>query len=258
MASSVEALADSLRTGKTVFSAWCGLPEPSITGILAREEGLGCITLDMQHGAPDLLTVIRSIPLVAAAGKPCVARIPVGEFATASRILDAGASGIIAPMVNTVEDARTFASFTKFPPIGQRSWGPLPALSLTGLAPPAYFKGANDFVRTFAMIETREALNDIDAIMAVDGIDGIFIGPSDLSIGLSNGATLAPTGQEVNRAIEHALARARDGGKLAGIYAPTGERAREFAGLGYHFVALGSDISFLRVGAAAMLKAAAG
>lgn len=257
MASSVEALKAALGAGDPVFMAWCGLPEPGIPGLLAREAGFGCVALDMQHGAIDFLTAARAIPLVAAAGKPCLPRIPVGEFGTASRLLDAGASGIIAPMINSVEDARAFAAAVKFPPVGGRSWGPGGALALTGLKPPEYFGRANDFTLSFAMIETREALGRIDAILAVPGIDGIFIGPSDLSIGLSNGAALDPDGREVNAAIDDALARARAAGRFAAIYAPTGERAGDFARRGYDLVAIGSDTGFLRAGAAAM-RAAAG
>jgi hypothetical protein len=112
-------------------------------------------------------------------------------------------------MINTVEDARRFVSFTKFPPQGDRSWGPHPALTLSGLTFPQYFHGANGFTLNFAMIETRQALDAVDDILAVDGIDALFIGPSDLSIGLSGGGSVAPEGAEVDRAIDHALTRAR-------------------------------------------------
>lgn len=258
MTSTVEGLKDVVGGGKPVFGGWCGLPDPIVAGIVAQEPGYGCVVLDMQHGTIDFLAATRAIPLVAAAGKPCLPRIPVGEFGTASRLLDAGGSGIIAPMINTVEDARAFAASVKYPPVGERSWGPAPALALTGMAPGAYFKGANGFVMTFAMIETREALDRIDDIMAVPGIDAIFIGPSDLSIGLSRGAALDPMGVEVDAAIDHALAKAKAVGKHAGIYAPTGERAGDFARRGYDLVAIASDVGFLRAGAAAMLKAAGG
>ena len=256
MASPVQALAAGLTGTRPVFTAWCGLPEPSIAGYLAREAGIDAVVLDMQHGVIDFLNATRAIPLVAASGKPAIPRIPVGEFATASRLLDAGAAGIIAPMINTVEDARRLAAFIKFPPLGERSWGPHPALTLTGLQPADYFGTANSFLRSFAMIETREALDRIDDILAVDGIDAVFIGPSDLSIGLSRGAALDPNGAEVSAAIDHALARAKAAGKAAGIYAPSGERAADFAKRGFHLVSVASDIGFLRAGAAAMMKAA--
>lgn len=256
MAGSVGALKAELGRGKPVFTSWCGLPDSSLAALLAQVPGYGCVVLDMQHGPIDLLTAIRTIPLVTLAGMPCLPRIPVGEFGTASRLLDAGASGIIAPMINSVEDARGFAAAMKYPPVGGRSFGPNAALALTGLAPGAYFAQANGFTLSFAMIETREALDRIDQILAVDGIDAIFIGPSDLSIGLSKG-TLDADGTEVNAAIDHALARARAAGRLAGIYAPTGERAGDYARRGYDLIAIGSDAGFLTAGAAAM-RAAAG
>jgi 4-hydroxy-2-oxoheptanedioate aldolase len=179
----------------------------------------------------------------------------VGEFATASRLLDAGAAGIIAPMINTVEDARRLAAFTKFPPLGERSWGPHGGLTLSGLDPKAYFAGANAFSITFAMVETREALAIVDDILGVDGIDAIFIGPSDLSIALSGGTSLDPASREVDAAMDHAIARTRAVGKLIGVYSATGERAAGLAAKGFDFIALGSDSSLLRAGAQASLKA---
>lgn len=247
--------ADRLRLGSPVLAAWCGLPEPTIPGLLARE-AFDAVAIDMQHGAIDFAAVVRAIPLIAAAGKPSLVRIPVGEFATASRLLDAGATGVIAPMINSVEDARRLAGATKFPPIGERSWGPHGALTLTGLQPQEYFKAANGMSATLAMIETREALAIIDDILSVPGIDGIFIGPADLSIGLSGGREVNPLGSEVEDAIDHALARAYAADKIAGIYATTGERAALFTRKGFPLVALSSDTAFLRAGAQLALKAA--
>jgi 4-hydroxy-2-oxoheptanedioate aldolase len=255
--SPVTALAERLRQGAPVFSAWCGLPEPGVAALMARED-FDAVTLDMQHGAIDFAAVVRAIPLIAAAGKPAIARIPIGEFATAARLLDAGAAAIVAPMINTVEDGRRFAAFTKFPPAGERSWGPHAALALSGLAPGDYLGQANDFSLSLAMIETREALAAIDAILAIPGIDGVFIGPADLSIALSNGAALDPMGSQVDAVLDHVLARARNAGKQATIYAHSPERAAELARRGFGLVALSSDSVFLRAGAQAALKVARG
>jgi 4-hydroxy-2-oxoheptanedioate aldolase len=255
--SSITALGERLKEKSPVITAWLGIPEPWIAGVMAREP-YDAVTLDMQHGTYDLAAVVRAIPLIAAAGKPALARIPVGEFQTASKILDAGASGIVAPMINTVEDARRFAGFMKFPPVGERSWGPLGAMTLSGLAPADYLSRANGFSVSFAMIETREALANLDDILAVPGLDGIFMGPSDLSITLSRGSTLDVHGAEVEKALDHALARARAAGKLAGAYSATGERAAEFVKRGFSYIALGSDTTALRAGAQAALKAARG
>ena len=114
MASLVK-LQDRLRAGSPALAAWCGLPDPSVSAALARE-AFDAVVLDMQHSAIDFGVVARAIPLIAAAGKPALVRVPVGDFATAARLLDAGASGVIAPMVNTVADARSFASFMKYRP----------------------------------------------------------------------------------------------------------------------------------------------
>jgi len=246
---------ERLTAGSPLLTAWCGMPDPSVAGILARE-AFDAVVMDMQHGSIDFAAALQAVPLIAAAGKPALVRIPVGDFASASRFLDAGVSGVIAPMINTIEDARRFASFMKFPPVGERSWGAYGALSLSGLEPGEYLQRANHLTVSFAMVETREALAIIDDILAVPGIDGIFIGPSDLSIALSGGKGLDPTSAEVEKALDHALARVKAAGKVAAIFAVSGARAAQLVRKGFHMVSIGSDISMLRAGAAAALAAA--
>jgi len=255
--SSVTALAKRLRSRSPVVSAWCGLPDPFVAGILARE-AFDAVTLDMQHGMVDIAAAIGAVPAIAAAGKAAMVRIAVGDFATASRLLDAGAAAIIAPMINTIEDARRFAASMKYPPVGERSWGPHGAVALTGLEGPDYFAQANDFSLSFAMVETREALAMVDEILAVQGIDGIFVGPSDLSIALSGGRSVDPSSTAVDEALIHAQARARAAGKFIGVYTVAGEHAADYLKRGFDVVALGSDGLFLRAGAQAALKAARG
>jgi 4-hydroxy-2-oxoheptanedioate aldolase len=252
---STDMLRARLATGAPAFTAWCGLPEPMIAGLLAREP-FDAVTLDMQHGFIDFAVAMRAIPLIVAAGKPAIVRIPVAEFATASRLLDAGAAGIIAPMINTADDARRLAAFTKFPPVGERSWGPAGALALTGLAGPDYAARANGFSVSFAMIETREALANLDAILAVDGIDAVLVGPSDLSLGLSKGASLTPESAEVDEALARVLDRVKAAGKFAAIYAASGERAAVLARRGWHLTAIAGDGPMLSLGARSMLDAA--
>ncbi len=255
--SSVKSLAEGLRQNRPLATAWCGLPDPAVAALLAAED-FDAVTLDMQHGALDLAAVLRAIPLVAAAGKPAIARIPVGDFATASRLLDAGAAGVIAPMINSIEDARRFAAFMKYPPVGERSWGPTGVIGLTGMAPADYFREANGFSVAFAMVETREALHVVDDILAISGIDGIFIGPADISIALSDGMRLDPHSREVDEALRHARARARAAGKFIGVFAATAERARAMIAEGFDLVALGTDATLLRAGAQAALRAMRG
>ena len=198
----VAALAQQIRNGPPVLAAWCGVAEPLLAEILVRE-GFDTAVLDMQHGAYDLATAMRGISGVALAGKPCIVRIPVGDFANVSRLLDSGAAAVIAPMINTVADARAFAAFSKFPPLADRSWGPHRAIALTGMDHPTYLAKANSIQLAIAMIETREALAALDDILAVPGIDGVFVGPSDLSIALSHGAAVNPDHPEVDKALTH-------------------------------------------------------
>ena len=251
--SSVEALSQALRGERSLVAAWCGLPDPTVAAVLARE-AFDAVVLDMQHGLIDFSGVAAAVPLIAAAGKPAIARVPVGDFAAASRFLDAGAAGVIAPMINTIEDARRFASFMKYPPMGERSWGPHGVVPLTGMNPVDYFAKANGMSVSLAMVETREALHIVDDILAVAGIDGIFVGPADLSIALSGGARVDPHGREVDEALAHCLARARAAGKFVGVFAIDGERARALVARGFDLVSLGTDTALLRAGAQAAIR----
>ncbi|HEX2556228.1 MAG TPA: aldolase/citrate lyase family protein [Microvirga sp.] len=255
--SAVAALSQRLRSGATVVSAWCAIPDPMVAGLLASE-GFDTVTLDLQHGGYDVAAAMRAIPHVAAAGKPAAVRIPVRDFASASRLLDCGAAAVIAPMINTVEDAQAFAAHMKYPPIGTRSWGPMAAMAITGQGPDAYFAAANETSLAFAMVETREALRIVDDILAVPGIDGLFVGPADLSIALSGGAGIDPFHPEVEAALDHVARRARAAGKFAAVYAFAPERVGALFARGFHVCAVGMDIFYLRAGAQDILAKARG
>lgn len=244
----LSSLADRFAKGETVVSAWCGLPDPSVSAILAQED-FDAITLDMQHGPITLAEVIRAIPLINAAGKPAIARVPIGEFQNVSKLLDSGASGVIAPMINTIEDARTFAAYAKYPPLGERSWGSYGGLGASGLDQNSYLRTANSFSMTFAMIETREAMAIVDDILALEGIDALFVGPSDLSIALSGGARVDASAREVDEAFKHVVARAAAVNKPVALYAATAERARQGLAMGARMVTVMSDSSMLRAAA---------
>src|SRR5262249_37075681 len=192
----------------------------------------------------------------AGGGAAAVGVLPGAEFETGSRAMDFGAEGIIAPMINTQADARAYVSFAKFPPIGERSWGPHRATTLANMPDQkVYLREANALTVTFAMIETKTALENVEAIAATPGIDALFLGPADLSIALSNGADVDPMSLEVDREIDRMVAAARKAGKIMGAYCHSVERAVALTKRGVRFLAVGSDIAFLRAGAAAALKA---
>ena len=129
----------------------------------------------------------------------------------------------------------------KLPPDGDRSWGPARALNLTGLSPADYLKQANSFSLAIAMIETREAMNNLEAILDVPGIDGILVGPSDLSIALSHGASVDAFGKQVTDASADIARRTRAKNKVACAFSPTGERAKVLTAMGYQLVSLETD-----------------
>jgi 4-hydroxy-2-oxoheptanedioate aldolase len=251
-------LARRLRAGETIHSGWCGLPYPIVPELVGRE-GFPAVTLDAQHGLWDTAAIVTAVAQVRLGGAAPIVRIPVGEFATVSRALDFGAEGVIAPMINTVGDARNYVSFAKFPPLGDRSWGPHRATTVGNMADQkAYLRQANDLTVTFAMIETRIALDNVEAIAATPGIDALFLGPADLSIALSQGADVDPMAADVDREIDRITAAATKAGKIMGAYCHSSERAVELAKRGVRFLAVGSDMAFLRAGAAAALKALKG
>ncbi|WP_171058750.1 HpcH/HpaI aldolase family protein [Brucella haematophila] len=242
-------LSSRLRAGETVLSAWSSLPEPLTVEILAHT-AFDAVTLDMQHGGHDEASVLRSVGLILNAGKPPVVRIPVGRFDMASRALDFGAQAVIAPMINSAEDARKFAAAMKYPPVGERSWGVFRANADYGTP------GSNDYLTTanqdtlaFAMIETRDAYDALDAILDVRGIDGVFVGPADFSIAWSNGREANPNSDAIVEPISNIARKAAAAGKIAGIYSPSPEFARRYIPLGFRFVTVSNEGGYLRLAA---------
>ncbi len=247
-------LAQRLRSGETVFSGWCGLPYPLVAETLARD-GFSAVTIESQHGLWDVGGILNGIAAVRQGGAAPIVRVPLNDFALVSRALDFGAEGIIAPMINTPADARAFAAAAKFPPVGERSWGPHRAMTLGGVPDMAtYLREANDHVIALAMIETRTALQNFDAIIGTPGIDGFFLGPSDLSIALSEGKTVDPLSKEVDAHLDAMIAGAQRAKKIPGAYCHSAERAAALAKRGVKFIAVMSDLAMLRAGAAAAMK----
>jgi 4-hydroxy-2-oxoheptanedioate aldolase len=211
----------------------------------------------MQHGAIDIVTAIRGINAVALVGTPAIVRVPVGDFAGASRMLDAGAAAVIAPMINSGDDARRFASFAKYPPMGERSWGPGRAMALAGNTDQVdYLHTANSDQLAIAMVETLEALNALDEILKVPGIDGVLVGASDLSIALSNGGTIDMTSTEVLNAVDRIVKSCRTHNKIAMMACKDSRSANEMSALGFQVTSMANDTTIITRGVEALLTAA--
>ena len=252
------ALADHLRAGETLISAWNAWPEPLLAEAAARA-GFDCVTLDMQHGLHEPASVMRGITAATLAGKPAIVRVPLGDNAFATRALDMGAAAVIAPMINTVADARAFVAAMKFPPVGARSWGPMRAMMLHGAdGNQAYLDAANRNTLALAMIETAAAIDALDDILAVDGIDGVFVGPSDLSVSLSQGGRIDPRDRALDAPIRRIAERAIAAGKIPAAFAVDAELARRFRNFGFRLIGVGNDQAYFSGGARALLAAVRG
>ena len=250
----VPVLAERLRAGETLIAGWCALPEPLVAEAVARA-GFDCVNLDAQHGLHDVSSIVRGIGAIALAGKPALVRIPVGDNGLASRVLDMGAEAVIAPMINSVAEARALVAATKYPPVGERSWGPARVMALRGTQPQEHLDSGNRTSLAFAMIETDRALGSLDEILAVEGLDGVFVGPSDLSVTMSDGKKIAPLDSMLDESIRRIADFANAAGKFAGIFAASPQRAILFRSFGYRLIALGTDHVYLADGAKAMLSA---
>lgn len=237
---SILSLRDQLATNETSFMAWSGLNDPMLVGYMARA-GYDAVLLDQQHGFHDTASSIACISEAALTQTPTLVRVSVDDFAQAARMLDCGAAGVVAPMINSVEDARRLVAHVKYPPLGQRSFGPGRAMQLVdAVDEQAFVLSANANTLAIAMCETREALTHLDEILDVPGIDGILVGPSDLSLALSGGS-LDANGSAVRSATLDIVRRTRAKNKIACAFAGTVDRSRELAKCGFQLVSVEYD-----------------
>lgn len=251
-------LSERLKSGRPAFTCWSGVPDALTVEAMARLN-FDAVTLDMQHGGHDTASVLRSIPAITAADKYPIVRIPVGRFDMASRALDFGAQAVIAPMINTLDDARKFAGAMKYPPLGERSWGPTFAMPRAKIATAAeWLSTQNRQTVALAMIETRQAYQITGDILALPGIDGVFVGPSDFSLAWTDGGEINPGLEDMMAAIADIAAIARKAGKIAAIYAMDPALSGRYASMGYQLFAFGNEQGLMRAGADSVLAAARG
>jgi 4-hydroxy-2-oxoheptanedioate aldolase len=246
-------LATRLAADETVFTAWSAIPDALTMETLAGT-AFDSVLLDMQHGGHSEESVLRCLAPVIARGKPGIVRIPVGRFDMASRALDYGAQAVVAPMINTVEDAKAFAAAMKYPPLGARSWGVSIAAARDGQSDAQKrLENANTETLAFAMIETRQAYDIVDDILAVPGIDAIFIGPSDFSIAWTNGKTMNPGLEDMMEAVTDIAARTRAAGKHVGIYLVNMADAGRLHKMGIRLFGTGPESRLMNMGASALV-----
>ena len=225
-----------------VVTGWLAIPSSYSAEGVARQ-GLDAVVVDLQHGMIDISTAITMLQAISTTDAVPMLRVPGNEPTIIMKALDAGAYGIICPMVSTVADAGKFVAACRYPPLGERSFGPACGLLYGGSD---YFAHANDEIVTLAMIETAEGLENIDGILSVDGLDGIFIGPNDLSLALGEPPSSDPAaGTKAANAIDHLLARTRAFNKHAGIFCASGAIGAKRRTAGFDFIAPGNEFNLL-------------
>lgn len=230
-----------LAGGGRGINGWVAIGDPFAVEQYAAQ-GFDSVTVDLQHGAADMGGVIPLLQAIGLGGATAMVRVPWNDPAYVMRVLDAGAHGVICPMVNDAAQARAFVAAGRYPPLGTRSAGPFRASHVGGAD---YIQGANDEVLLFAMVETEEAFSNLDQILAVEGLDGVYVGPTDLALSLGKPPTLAPDDPDVLRIMAGIADGARRHGLLAGVHTDAPATALQRFGEGFHFCTLLNDVRLL-------------
>ena len=227
--------------GGAVVNGWLGIPSGLSAEVMAHQ-GWDSLTVDMQHGVVDYQMAASMFQAISTTDTVPMARVPWLEPGIIMKALDAGAYGIICPMVSNRAEAERFVGACRYPPQGYRSFGPVRALMYGGADYPQH---ANDTVLAIAMIETEEAMENLDEIMSVPGLDGVYIGPADLSIAHGRPPKFDHTEPEMMAVIERILATAKSNGIAAGIHCGSTAYARRMIGLGFQLVTILGDYRLL-------------
>jgi 4-hydroxy-2-oxoheptanedioate aldolase len=240
------ALKKKIADGVRAVGGWVAIPNAFSTEVYAAQ-GWDSVTIDMQHGASDINDVVPLLQAINSAGDATpIVRVPWNDPAHIMRVLDAGAYGIICPMINTKAEAEAFVRAGRYPPMGERSFGPFRAAQYGGAD---YWQHANEEILLFAMVETRQAVNNLEEILSVKGINGVYVGPSDLSLSMGKPPTLDPTEKTVLEAMDIICKTTRKWGHIAGVHTDGPKTALKRFAEGYQMCTILNDVRLMAVGA---------
>jgi len=234
------------KKGEAVVNGWLSIPAGFSAEVMAHQ-GFDSLTIDMQHGVVDYAAAVSMLQAISTTNVMPVARVPWNDPARLMKILDAGVYAVICPMISTPEQAEAMVAACKYPPRGFRSWGPVRASIYAGAD---YGDHANDDVVCMPMIETAEAMKNLDDILSVPGVDAVYVGPSDLSLAFGLKPRLDQTDAPVVEAQLRIVEACKKHGVVAGIHNNTAAYALKMVQAGYQFVTLASDSRFLAARAA--------
>ena len=244
-------LISAWEAGRTTYGVWCTMPGSVPAELIARQ-GVDYVCVDYQHGLIDHSTAIPMMQAIEAGGSVPIARVSWNEPDRVMRVADAGARGVVVPMVNTAAEAERAARALRFPPHGDRSYGPVRAREVLGTTD----LDALADQACLIMIETADAIRNVREIAATPGIHGLYVGPSDLALAMGLLPGHNPPDPEFLRVIDGILAACRDNGLAAGIQCASGESAAEWAERGFDMLTIASDGPLLTGAVRANLAAA--
>ena len=227
--------------GGTAVNGWLQVPSSFSAEVMAHA-GWDSLTIDMQHGPVDYGSLVPMLQAISTTETVPVVRVPWNDPGLIMRVLDAGCYAVICPMIDTREEAEAFVGACRFPPEGYRSNGPYRATLYGGQD---YTDHANETVVTMAMIETRQALENLEQILTVEGLDAVFVGPSDLSQSFGYGPGTDRSEPAVVEAIDIVLAAAREHSLTAGIFTGSPEYASRMVEKGFQFVTISSEVRLM-------------
>lgn len=239
--------------GETIVNAWLSIPSGYAAEVVASQ-GFDSVTVDLQHGMIGFDSAVSMLQAISITSATPLVRSPSRDAADIMRLLDAGAYGVICPSIDTAQMASDFVAACRYPSVGTRSFGPARGVLYGGTD---YFAHANDQILALAMIESKQALDNLDAILATPGLDGVYIGPNDLALSLGAAPSAQPD-KVVEQAIERILAQTLKHGLLAGIFCSDGDAARRRLEQGFHLVTPGNDANALAVASSSRVLAARG
>lgn len=239
----------ALAAGEKQIGLWLALAS-AYSAEIAGGAGFDWLLIDGEHAPNDLPLLSAQVAALAASGSHPVVRVPIGETWLLKQVLDIGAQTVLVPMVETAEHAREMVKAIHYPPHGVRGVGAALARASNFGRISDYLTTANEQICLLLQAESRAAMDALDEIAAVDGVDGIFIGPSDLAADM--GYLGRPTAPEVQAVIEDGLKRIIKAGKAAGILTADPGLARRYLDLGATFVAVGTDVTLFSQATAAL------
>ncbi|MEQ8823918.1 MAG: aldolase/citrate lyase family protein [Filomicrobium sp.] len=245
-----------MTAGTPVVNGWCSLPCAYAAEVMAHQ-GYDSLTIDLQHGAMAYDTAFSMLQAISTTDTVPMARVPWHDPGIMMKLIDAGAYGLICPMVNSAEIAKQFVAACRYPPAGHRSFGPNRATLYSGAgSSAAYAAAADNEILLFAMIETQAGLDNLSEITSVDGLDGVYIGPGDLSLALGAKPSMAPTDSKVLNAMENIRTAAHSVGKFVAVHTDGPATARKRFSEGFQLCTLQNDVRLLADGAKAQVQAA--